>query len=46
MKYVRSLDHVGVIVDDVEAATEFFLDLGLEREGAVSVRASGWVKTS
>ncbi|HEU5316013.1 MAG TPA: VOC family protein [Chloroflexota bacterium] len=42
MKQVRSLDHVGVNVDDLEAATEFFLDLGLEREGATSVRGD-WV---
>lgn len=27
LNYVRSLDHVGVIVDDLEAATEFLLDL-------------------
>jgi catechol 2,3-dioxygenase-like lactoylglutathione lyase family enzyme len=26
-------DHVGVVVDDLEAAVAFFLDLGLEREG-------------
>ena len=39
---VRSLDHVGVVVDDLEAATTFFLDLGLEREGAGSVEGQ-WV---
>ncbi len=38
MKHVRSLDHVGVIVDDLDAAIEFFLDLGLEREGAMSMQ--------
>ena len=42
MKFIRRLDHVGVIVDDLEAATEFFLDLGLEREGATSVQGE-WV---
>lgn len=42
MKHVRSLDHVGVVVNDLEAATEFFLDLGLEREGATSVQGE-WV---
>jgi catechol 2,3-dioxygenase-like lactoylglutathione lyase family enzyme len=31
---VRSLDHVGVVVDDLEAAVAFFVDLGLERGGA------------
>ena len=33
MTHVRSLDHVGINVDDLEAATEFFLELGLEIEG-------------
>jgi len=42
MPYVRRLDHVGVVVNDLEAATEFFLDLGLEREGATSVQGE-WV---
>jgi catechol 2,3-dioxygenase-like lactoylglutathione lyase family enzyme len=40
---VRSFDHVGVVVDDLEAATKFFLDLGLEREGAGSVEGE-WVE--
>jgi catechol 2,3-dioxygenase-like lactoylglutathione lyase family enzyme len=39
---VRSLDHVGVIVDDLEAAVGFFVDLGLEREGAGTVEGE-WV---
>jgi catechol 2,3-dioxygenase-like lactoylglutathione lyase family enzyme len=30
---VKGLDHVGVVVDDLEAAAAFFLDLGLERQG-------------
>jgi catechol 2,3-dioxygenase-like lactoylglutathione lyase family enzyme len=30
---VQGFDHVGAVVDDLEAATAFFLDLGLEREG-------------
>src|SRR4051812_45114769 len=42
MPYVRRLEHVGVIVDDLEAATEFFLDLGLEREGGATVEGE-WV---
>ena len=33
---------MGVIVNDLEAATEFFLDLGLEREGAGLVEGE-WV---
>jgi catechol 2,3-dioxygenase-like lactoylglutathione lyase family enzyme len=39
---VRSLDHVGVVVDDLEAAIAFFVDLGLEREGAGTVEGE-WV---
>jgi catechol 2,3-dioxygenase-like lactoylglutathione lyase family enzyme len=30
-------DHVGVVVDDLEAVTAFFLALGFEREGGVLV---------
>ncbi len=40
---VKSLDHVGVVFEDLEAATEFFLDLGLEREGAGSAEGE-WVE--
>ncbi|HEY3952676.1 MAG TPA: VOC family protein [Streptosporangiaceae bacterium] len=43
MTQVRSLDHVGVVVDDLEAATEFFLDLGLERDEAAPVQGE-WVE--
>jgi catechol 2,3-dioxygenase-like lactoylglutathione lyase family enzyme len=39
---VKSFDHVGLVVDDLEAATAFFLDLGLEHEGAGSVQGE-WV---
>jgi catechol 2,3-dioxygenase-like lactoylglutathione lyase family enzyme len=31
------LEHIGIVVDDLEAATEFFTALGLEVEGATSV---------
>jgi len=30
-------DHVGVVVDDLDAATAFFVGLGFEREGATTV---------
>lgn len=30
---VRSLNHIGVVVEDIDAATEFFVDLGLELQG-------------
>ncbi|HEX9481492.1 MAG TPA: VOC family protein [Solirubrobacteraceae bacterium] len=39
---VQSLDHVGVIVNDLEAAVAFFVDLGLERAGAGTVEGE-WV---
>jgi catechol 2,3-dioxygenase-like lactoylglutathione lyase family enzyme len=34
---IERMDHVGVIVDDLAAATEFFLALGLELQGEMSV---------
>jgi catechol 2,3-dioxygenase-like lactoylglutathione lyase family enzyme len=31
------MDHVGIVVDDLKAATEFFVELGLEVQGEASV---------
>jgi catechol 2,3-dioxygenase-like lactoylglutathione lyase family enzyme len=31
------MEHVGIVVDDLAAATEFFVELGLELEGEASV---------
>ena len=31
------MDHVGIVVDDLAAAIEFFVQLGLELEGEASV---------
>jgi len=31
------MDHVGIVVDDLAAATEFFVELGLELQGGGSV---------
>ena len=39
---VRRMDHVGVVVDDLAAAIEFFVALGLVEEGAGSVEGR-WV---
>jgi catechol 2,3-dioxygenase-like lactoylglutathione lyase family enzyme len=36
------MDHVGVVVDDLAAAIEFFADLGLEQKGGGSVEGR-WV---
>jgi catechol 2,3-dioxygenase-like lactoylglutathione lyase family enzyme len=34
---IERMDHVGIVVDDLAAATEFFVELGLELEGEVPV---------
>src|SRR5438874_1819521 len=34
---IQRMDHVGVVVDDVEAAMAFFVDLGMELEGEAPV---------
>lgn len=39
---IERMDHVGVVVDDLAAATAFFVELGLERSGEGSVEG-GWV---
>src|SRR6266849_4306377 len=39
---VQRMDHVGIVVDDLEAAIAFFLELGLELEGEAAVEGH-WV---
>ena len=39
---IRRMDHVGVVVDDLAAATEFFVHLGLELQGEGPVEGR-WV---
>jgi catechol 2,3-dioxygenase-like lactoylglutathione lyase family enzyme len=34
---VQRLEHIGIVVDDIEAATAFFVALGLEVEGGATV---------
>ena len=34
---LQRMDHVGVVVDDLAAAIEFFTELGLEVQGECSV---------
>jgi len=36
------MDHVGIVVEDLVAATAFFVELGLELQGEASVEG-GWV---
>jgi catechol 2,3-dioxygenase-like lactoylglutathione lyase family enzyme len=39
---IRRMDHVGIVVDDLAAATKFFVELGLELEGEGPVEGD-WV---
>jgi catechol 2,3-dioxygenase-like lactoylglutathione lyase family enzyme len=39
---IQRMDHVGIVVDDLAAATEFFVELGLVRQGGGAVEGS-WV---
>ncbi|PUA82680.1 VOC family protein [Nocardioides currus] len=44
MTHVRRFDHIGITVSDLEAATDFFVRLGLEVEGTGEV-AGEFVET-
>jgi catechol 2,3-dioxygenase-like lactoylglutathione lyase family enzyme len=39
---IQRMDHVGIVVDDLAAATEFFIELGLELRGGGPVEGR-WV---
>jgi catechol 2,3-dioxygenase-like lactoylglutathione lyase family enzyme len=39
---IRRMDHVGIVVDDLAAATAFFVELGLQRQGQGPVEGA-WV---
>lgn len=39
---IQRMDHVGIVVDDLAAATAFFAELGLKLQGEGSVEG-GWV---
>jgi catechol 2,3-dioxygenase-like lactoylglutathione lyase family enzyme len=39
---VQRMDHVGIVVDDLAAATAFFVGLGLKPQGEATVEG-GWV---
>jgi catechol 2,3-dioxygenase-like lactoylglutathione lyase family enzyme len=34
---IQRMEHVGIVVDDLAAATDFFLELGLEAQGNMAV---------
>jgi catechol 2,3-dioxygenase-like lactoylglutathione lyase family enzyme len=36
-KAIQRMEHVGIVVDDLAAATEFFVKLGLELQGEAPV---------
>jgi len=38
---IRRMDHVGVVVDDLAAATAFFVELGLQLRGSTSAARNG-----
>jgi catechol 2,3-dioxygenase-like lactoylglutathione lyase family enzyme len=40
MSHIKSFDHVGITVDDLDAATAFFVSLGLEVEGRMSMKGA------
>jgi catechol 2,3-dioxygenase-like lactoylglutathione lyase family enzyme len=39
---IQRMDHVGVVVDDLEAAVAFFVELGMELEGEAQIEGP-WV---
>jgi catechol 2,3-dioxygenase-like lactoylglutathione lyase family enzyme len=39
---IQRMEHVGIVVDDLTAATEFFVELGLKLQGEAPVEG-GWV---
>lgn len=39
---IQRMEHVGIVVDDLEAATAFFIELGLKLQGETPVEG-GWV---
>jgi catechol 2,3-dioxygenase-like lactoylglutathione lyase family enzyme len=42
---VERMDNVGVVVEDLEAAIAFFVELGLELEGETTVEGP-WIRWS
>ena len=42
---IQRMEHVGIVVDDLAAATEFFVELGLGCKGEATVEG-GWVRRS
>ena len=39
---IQRMEHVGIVVDDLAAATEFFVQLGLVLQGEGRSKVAGW----
>jgi catechol 2,3-dioxygenase-like lactoylglutathione lyase family enzyme len=39
---IQRMEHIGIVVDDLAAAKEFFVELGLELQGEWSVEGARW----
>ncbi|MFB7170861.1 VOC family protein, partial [Streptomyces sp. NPDC056254] len=37
---IQRMDNVAVVVDDLEAAVAFFIELGMEREGEAQIEGT------
>jgi catechol 2,3-dioxygenase-like lactoylglutathione lyase family enzyme len=40
------MHHVSVVVDDLEAAKAFFVELGMELEGEAPIEGRGWIAST
>ena len=40
---IQRMDHVGVVVDDLQAAIPSFVDLGMEPDGGTALVEGAWV---
>jgi catechol 2,3-dioxygenase-like lactoylglutathione lyase family enzyme len=43
---IQRIDHVSVVVDDLEAAKAFFAELGMELEGEAPIEGPGWTAST
>ena len=39
---IQRMEHVGIVVDDLAAATEFFVELGLVLQARGPSKVAGW----
>jgi catechol 2,3-dioxygenase-like lactoylglutathione lyase family enzyme len=43
---VKRMDNVGIVVEDIDATIEFFIDLGLELEGRAPIEGDWATRVS